>query len=152
VRLDVMLEDISSEKRVTDELAEHPAPAARCTRPSGRSRRRPRACFPPGRSRRRSRAARLRSISVAARRTRLVVVPRHRQTELGHDRCSTSECLDHHEPESFPNLMDAVGAFNEGVALYRGRASTARASGLSARCRRTRTTRSRGFTTTSVRR
>jgi len=29
------------------------------------------------------------------------------------------ECLDYHDAESFPNLMDAVGAFNEGLALYR---------------------------------
>ncbi len=29
------------------------------------------------------------------------------------------ECLDHHDADSFPNLMDAVGAFNEGLALYR---------------------------------
>jgi adenylate cyclase len=29
------------------------------------------------------------------------------------------ECLDYHDPESFPNLMEAVGAFNEGLALYR---------------------------------
>jgi len=29
------------------------------------------------------------------------------------------ECLDYHDADSFPNLMDAVGAFNEGLALYR---------------------------------
>ena len=29
------------------------------------------------------------------------------------------ECLDHHDSESFPNLMDAVGAFGEGLTLYR---------------------------------
>jgi adenylate cyclase len=29
------------------------------------------------------------------------------------------ECLDHHDAESFPNLMDAVGAFGEGLTLYR---------------------------------
>jgi adenylate cyclase len=29
------------------------------------------------------------------------------------------ECLDYHDAESFPNLMDAVGAFGEGLALYR---------------------------------
>ena len=29
------------------------------------------------------------------------------------------ECLDYHDADSFPNLMDAVGAFNEGLASYR---------------------------------
>jgi adenylate cyclase len=29
------------------------------------------------------------------------------------------ECLDYHDAESFPNLMEAVGAFNEGLARYR---------------------------------
>jgi adenylate cyclase len=29
------------------------------------------------------------------------------------------ECLDYHEGDSFPNLMEAVGAFTEGVARYR---------------------------------
>jgi adenylate cyclase len=29
------------------------------------------------------------------------------------------ECLDYHDAASFPNLTDAVGAFNEGLALYR---------------------------------
>jgi adenylate cyclase len=29
------------------------------------------------------------------------------------------ECLDYHDAESFPNLMDAVRAFNEGLVLYR---------------------------------
>jgi adenylate cyclase len=29
------------------------------------------------------------------------------------------ECLDYHDAESFPNLMDGVGAFGEGLALYR---------------------------------
>jgi adenylate cyclase len=32
---------------------------------------------------------------------------------------SVFECLDHHDAESFPNVMDAVGAFNEGLVLYR---------------------------------
>jgi adenylate cyclase len=41
---------------------------------------------------------------------------------------SVFECLDHHDAESFPNLMDAVGAFNEGLALYR-EASFERARG-----------------------
>jgi adenylate cyclase len=30
------------------------------------------------------------------------------------------ECLDYHDADSFPNLMETVGAFNEGLALYRG--------------------------------
>jgi len=29
------------------------------------------------------------------------------------------ECLDYHDADSFPNLMDAVGAFNEGLLRYR---------------------------------
>ena len=29
------------------------------------------------------------------------------------------ECLDYHDANSFPNLMEAVGAFNEGLARYR---------------------------------
>ena len=29
------------------------------------------------------------------------------------------ECLDYHDADSFPNLMDAVAAFNEGLARYR---------------------------------
>jgi adenylate cyclase len=29
------------------------------------------------------------------------------------------ECLDYHDANSFPNLMDAVGAFNEGLLRYR---------------------------------
>jgi adenylate cyclase len=29
------------------------------------------------------------------------------------------ECLDYHDAESFPNLMETVGAFNEGLARYR---------------------------------
>jgi adenylate cyclase len=29
------------------------------------------------------------------------------------------ECLDYHDSESFPNLMEAVGAFNEGLTRYR---------------------------------
>jgi adenylate cyclase len=29
------------------------------------------------------------------------------------------ECLDYYDAESFPNLMEAVGAFNEGLGLYR---------------------------------
>ena len=29
------------------------------------------------------------------------------------------ECLDYHDAESSPNLMDAVGAFKEGLVLYR---------------------------------
>ena len=29
------------------------------------------------------------------------------------------ECLDYHDAESFPNLMDTVGTFNEGLACYR---------------------------------
>ena len=29
------------------------------------------------------------------------------------------ECLDYHDAESFPNLMETVGAFNEGLACYR---------------------------------
>jgi adenylate cyclase len=29
------------------------------------------------------------------------------------------ECLDYHDAASFPNLMDAVGAFGEGLTLYR---------------------------------
>jgi adenylate cyclase len=29
------------------------------------------------------------------------------------------ECLDYHEVDSFPNLMEAVGAFGEGLARYR---------------------------------
>jgi adenylate cyclase len=29
------------------------------------------------------------------------------------------ECLDYHDADSFPNLMDAVGAFNEGLVRYR---------------------------------
>ena len=29
------------------------------------------------------------------------------------------ECLDYHDADSFPNLMDAVGAFKEGLSLYR---------------------------------
>jgi adenylate cyclase len=33
---------------------------------------------------------------------------------------SVFECLDHHDASSFPNLMEAVGAFNEGLARYRG--------------------------------
>jgi adenylate cyclase len=32
---------------------------------------------------------------------------------------SIFECLDHHDASSFPNLMEAVGAFNEGLARYR---------------------------------
>jgi adenylate cyclase len=32
---------------------------------------------------------------------------------------SVFECLDHHDVSSFPNLMEAVGAFNEGLARYR---------------------------------
>ncbi len=29
------------------------------------------------------------------------------------------ECLDYHDADSFPNLMEAVGAFNEGLVRYR---------------------------------
>jgi adenylate cyclase len=29
------------------------------------------------------------------------------------------ECLDYHDAQSFPNLMEAVGAFNEGLVRYR---------------------------------
>jgi adenylate cyclase len=29
------------------------------------------------------------------------------------------ECLDYHESDSFPNLMETLGAFNEGLARYR---------------------------------
>ena len=29
------------------------------------------------------------------------------------------ECLDYHNDQSFPNLMDALGNFNEGVKRYR---------------------------------
>jgi adenylate cyclase len=29
------------------------------------------------------------------------------------------ECLDYHDAQSFPNLMEAVGAFNEGLTRYR---------------------------------
>ena len=29
------------------------------------------------------------------------------------------ECLDYHDDESFPNLLEVVGAFNEGLAKYR---------------------------------
>jgi adenylate cyclase len=29
------------------------------------------------------------------------------------------ECLDYHDADSFPNLMETVGAFNEGLARYR---------------------------------
>ncbi len=29
------------------------------------------------------------------------------------------ECLDYHDAQSFPNLMEVVGAFNEGLARYR---------------------------------
>jgi adenylate cyclase len=32
---------------------------------------------------------------------------------------SVFECLDHHDDQSFPNLMEAVGAFAEGLARYR---------------------------------
>ncbi len=32
---------------------------------------------------------------------------------------SIFECLDYHDETSFPNLMDAVGAFNEGLSRYR---------------------------------
>ena len=32
---------------------------------------------------------------------------------------SVYECLDYHTDESFPNLMEALGNFNEGVKLYR---------------------------------
>jgi adenylate cyclase len=32
---------------------------------------------------------------------------------------SIFECLDYHDPESFPNLMETVGAFTEGIARYR---------------------------------
>jgi len=32
---------------------------------------------------------------------------------------SVFECLDHQDVSSFPNLMEAVGAFNEGLARYR---------------------------------
>jgi adenylate cyclase len=32
---------------------------------------------------------------------------------------SVFECLDHHDASSFPNLMETVGAFNEGLARYR---------------------------------
>jgi adenylate cyclase len=38
------------------------------------------------------------------------------------------ECLDYHDADSFPNLMDAVGAFGEGLTLYR-EASFERARG-----------------------
>ncbi|MFV0475236.1 MAG: GAF domain-containing protein [Pikeienuella sp.] len=31
------------------------------------------------------------------------------------------ECLDYHSDASFPNMMDAVGHFREGIARYRGR-------------------------------
>jgi adenylate cyclase len=31
------------------------------------------------------------------------------------------ECLDYHDATSFPNLMETVGAFNEGLARYRER-------------------------------
>ena len=29
------------------------------------------------------------------------------------------ECLDHHDTSSFPNLMETLGAFNEGLTRYR---------------------------------
>jgi adenylate cyclase len=29
------------------------------------------------------------------------------------------ECLDYHDAASFPNLMETVGAFNEGLVRYR---------------------------------
>jgi adenylate cyclase len=32
---------------------------------------------------------------------------------------SVYECLDYHDDRSFPNLMEAVGAFNEGLSCYR---------------------------------
>jgi adenylate cyclase len=32
---------------------------------------------------------------------------------------SIFECLDYHDAESFPNMMETVGAFAEGVARYR---------------------------------
>jgi adenylate cyclase len=32
---------------------------------------------------------------------------------------SVFECLDHHDDQSFPNLMETVGAFGEGLARYR---------------------------------
>jgi adenylate cyclase len=32
---------------------------------------------------------------------------------------SVFECLDHHDDRSFPNLMETVGAFTEGLARYR---------------------------------
>jgi adenylate cyclase len=32
---------------------------------------------------------------------------------------SVFECLDYHDDASFPNLMDTLGAFNEGLARYR---------------------------------
>jgi adenylate cyclase len=34
---------------------------------------------------------------------------------------SVYECLDYHDERSFPNLMEAVGAFGEGLARYRDR-------------------------------
>jgi adenylate cyclase len=34
---------------------------------------------------------------------------------------SVYECLDYHDEKSFPNLMETVGAFNEGLARYRER-------------------------------
>ena len=32
---------------------------------------------------------------------------------------SVYECLDYHDEASFPNLMDTLGAFNEGLQRYR---------------------------------
>ena len=32
---------------------------------------------------------------------------------------SVFECLDYHDERSFPNLATAIGAFNEGIGLYR---------------------------------
>ena len=40
---------------------------------------------------------------------------------------SVFECLDHHDDDSFANLMETVGAFTEGLARYRD-ADFARAS------------------------
>jgi adenylate cyclase len=34
---------------------------------------------------------------------------------------SVYECLDYHDEHSFPNLMETLGAFGEGLARYRGR-------------------------------
>ena len=43
------------------------------------------------------------------------------------------EVLDYHSPESFPNLMDVVNYFNEGIGHYRS-ANWDKASDRFARC------------------